>query len=207
MKWFTSDEHYGHKNIIKFCNRPFANVDEMREELIARHNARVSKTDETYHLGDIFWNTLTFDECVNILKRLNGRHYLIEGNHDERATQIMHRAAAIDAQRTTNIKMFEWMKPVHQFRENGLRIWLSHYAHRVYPDSHKNAYHLYGHTHAVLPDFRLSMDVGVDATLGNFAPWSLDEINNIMQVRLARLPKDEVQRDMDRNKWEKYDVQ
>lgn len=199
MKWFTSDEHYGHKNIIKFCRRPFANVDEMREHLISQHNGRVSKTDETYHLGDIFWNTISIQEATDILKRLNGRHYLIEGNHDETAKKVMDQCFGAPK--------FEWMKPVHQFRENGLRIWLSHYAHRVFPDSHKNAYHLYGHTHAVLPDFRLSMDVGVDATLGNFAPWSLAEIDNIMKLRITRLPKDEVQKDMDKNKWEKDDVQ
>lgn len=199
MKWFTSDEHYGHRNIIKFCKRPFANIDDMREALIANHNARVSKTDETYHLGDMFWNTLLMDECLNTLKRLNGRHYLIRGNHDERAEQMMG-AGFLD-----HCKRFEWLKDVYMFRENGVKIWLSHYAHRVYPSSHKNAYHLYGHTHDVLPDFRLSMDVGVDASLGRFAPWSLEQIDNIMKMRLLRLPKDEVQRDMDKNKWGKND--
>lgn len=203
MKWFTSDEHYGHRNIIKFCKRPFDNVDDMREELIANHNARVGVNDETFHLGDMFWNTLLMDECLNILKRLNGRHYLIRGNHDERAEQMMNGTNWL----LLGAKKFEWLKDVHMFRENGIKIWLSHYAHRVYPSSHKNAYHLYGHTHGVLPDFRLSMDVGVDATMGSnsFAPYSLDEIHNIMQIRLIRLPKDEVQRDMEKNKWGKND--
>lgn len=202
MKWFTSDEHYGHRNIIKFCARPFSNVDEMREHLISQHNGRVSKTDETYHLGDMFWNTISVEEGVDILKRLNGRHYLIWGNHDETAKKIM----AAKSTYLSQAKVFDWAKDVYQFRENGVKIWLSHYAHRVYPDSHKNAFHLYGHTHNALPDFRLSMDVGVDATCGNFAPWSLDEIVNIMKMRLPRLPLDEVQRDMEKNKWEKDDI-
>lgn len=193
--FFTSDEHYGHSNIIKFCQRPFSNVDEMREQLIARHNERVKPTDQTFHLGDIFWRHVSVQQATDILKRLNGRHFLIWGNHDETAKKVMDQCFGAPK--------FEFAKDVHLFRENGVRIWLSHYAHRVYPDSHKGAFHLYGHTHNVLPDFRLSMDVGVDASVGMFAPWSLDEIVNIMEVRKRNLPPDEVQRDMDKNKWDK----
>ena len=37
--FFTADQHFGHQNILVFCKRPFASMDEMREELIARNNA------------------------------------------------------------------------------------------------------------------------------------------------------------------------
>jgi calcineurin-like phosphoesterase family protein len=77
--WFTSDEHYGHRNIIEYSGRPFANVDEMTRELIARHNAAVSKDDEVWHLGDF-----SLDERLvpQILPQLKGRHRLVVGNHD-----------------------------------------------------------------------------------------------------------------------------
>jgi len=50
--WFTSDHHFGHKNIIEFSKRPFANVEEMNAELVKRWNERIAKEDKVYHLGD-----------------------------------------------------------------------------------------------------------------------------------------------------------
>jgi len=50
--WFTADQHFGHKNIIGYSGRPFADVEEMTEELVRRHNACVAPEDTTYHVGD-----------------------------------------------------------------------------------------------------------------------------------------------------------
>ena len=77
MKFFTSDEHYGHRRIIDFCKRPFADIYEMREALIAAHNAKVGRGDITFHLGDIFWRTMSVDEAMYIMSRLNGQHKLV----------------------------------------------------------------------------------------------------------------------------------
>jgi calcineurin-like phosphoesterase family protein len=183
QSWFTSDEHYGHANIIKFCNRPFANIYEMQETLIDNHNARVKDGDYTYHLGDLFWRTVTIREAQAILDRLNGKHFLILGNHDEVAKQLAGR--------------FEWVKDcVMTGPKPG--VWLSHYAHRSWPNSHKGSYHLFGHTHNVLSDFRYSHDAGVDAN--NFTPRSWDEIDTRMKMK-GVLPLDEVQLDMKNNPW------
>ena len=51
MIWFTSDEHYGHQNIIQFCKRPFLNLEHMTERLISHHNEVVKPGDEVFHLG------------------------------------------------------------------------------------------------------------------------------------------------------------
>ena len=53
--FFTSDLHFGHKNIIRFDNRPFSTVEEMDEALIRNWNAKVSDEDTVYVLGDISW--------------------------------------------------------------------------------------------------------------------------------------------------------
>jgi len=68
--FFTSDHHFGYKNIIKFCNRPFADVESMNETMIAKCNKRVGEEDEVYHLGDF---ALCSPRKLNkILDQLNG---------------------------------------------------------------------------------------------------------------------------------------
>lgn len=79
MIWFTSDQHYGHENIIKYCNRPFGTVEEMNSQLMIRYNAMVKPEDIVYHLGDFSMHPR---ELVR-LKDLNGQHHLIAGNHDQ----------------------------------------------------------------------------------------------------------------------------
>jgi calcineurin-like phosphoesterase family protein len=172
MRWFTSDEHFGHSNIIKFCNRPFKDTSHMRETLINNHNEVVKPGDLVYHLGDMFWHNLTDEECIAILMRLNGQHFYIYGNHEK---QTLRCKALINA--------FVWTKDVENLHVDGLpNIWLAHYAHRVWNGSHRGAYHLYGHTHNAMPeDSSLSFDVGVDAQ--NFYPVSLDAIVEKMKKK------------------------
>lgn len=76
--WFTSDTHFGHSNIIHYCNRPFKDVEEMDRELIKRWNEVVKKNDVVFHLGD-----LAFKKDINYYrKQLNGRMILLKGNHE-----------------------------------------------------------------------------------------------------------------------------
>jgi calcineurin-like phosphoesterase family protein len=91
--FFTSDQHYGHTNIIRFCARPFADVSAMNEALIARHNAVVGPDDDVWHLGDFVFK----GDVAATLVRLNGRHRLVAGNHDR--CHPCHRKAAREARR------------------------------------------------------------------------------------------------------------
>jgi calcineurin-like phosphoesterase family protein len=83
--WFTSDTHFRHANIIKYCDRPFANVEEMDEGLILRWNACVHPADVIYHLGDVGFN---YGSLFHIVPRLNGQKYLVLGNHDWSAVRM-----------------------------------------------------------------------------------------------------------------------
>ena len=57
MDFFTSDQHFGHKNIIKYCDRPFESVTQMDDEIIACWNSVVSPSDTVYVIGDVsFYN-------------------------------------------------------------------------------------------------------------------------------------------------------
>jgi len=80
MKFFTSDTHFGHQNIIKFCNRPFDSVEHMNEMLVKNWNETVMPEDEVWVLGDVAMGQI--DKSLPLVARLNGTKYLIVGNHD-----------------------------------------------------------------------------------------------------------------------------
>ncbi|MGD1848867.1 MAG: metallophosphoesterase [Salibacteraceae bacterium] len=169
--FFTSDHHFGHANIIKFCNRPFETVEEMNQALIERWNEKVRKNDHVYHIGDF---GITYKEKLEaILQRLNGKKYLIAGNHEGAAKQLPN--------------YFEWIKDYYELKvkdpdlKNGVqRIILFHYAMRVWRSDFRGTWQLYGHSHGNLPDKedRLAIDVGVDCH--DFYPLSYAEVKAIM---------------------------
>ena len=80
MKFFTSDLHLGHSNIIAYAKRPFRDVPHMNEILISNFNSRVSPTDTTYFVGDVIMGPRK--ENLKLVSRLNGTKILILGNHD-----------------------------------------------------------------------------------------------------------------------------
>lgn len=84
--FFTSDTHFGHFNIIRYCNRPFETVAEMDEELIKRWNTVVKPEDTVWHLGD-FSFYMSKEKVTSIVKQLNGTIYLVKGNHDKKPNQ------------------------------------------------------------------------------------------------------------------------
>ena len=79
-RFWTSDLHLGHVNIIRYCHRPFADVDEMNECLIQRWNETVTPTDEVWVLGDFALGQIA--HTLPMALRLNGRKILVTGNHD-----------------------------------------------------------------------------------------------------------------------------
>lgn len=78
--YFISDHHFGHKHIITFEDRPFADVDEMTATMIAKWNAVVRKEDKVFHLGD--FSFLNKERTQDVVSQLNGYKILILGNHD-----------------------------------------------------------------------------------------------------------------------------
>ena len=81
--WFTSDNHFGHKSILKFAadtRKHHTDVLEMNEEMIRIWNDTVGPNDRVYCLGD--FSFLKTEETKKILDRLSGRLHLIKGNHD-----------------------------------------------------------------------------------------------------------------------------
>ncbi len=79
-RWFTSDMHFGHANIIRYCDRPFADVDAMDRGLVARWNDTVADGDEVWVLGDVAMGRI--DESLGLIGELAGTKLLVPGNHD-----------------------------------------------------------------------------------------------------------------------------
>lgn len=79
--YFISDTHFGHNNIIKYCSRPYSDVETMENEIIKNWNTVVTKRDKVYHLGD-FSMCIKKKEVERIYSRLNGIKVLVKGNHD-----------------------------------------------------------------------------------------------------------------------------
>lgn len=167
--WFTSDTHFGHKNAIKFCNRPFDSVEQMDEALIAFWNARVKPNDTVWHLGD-FGFYKTYDELNAVFSRLNGNKYLIVGNHDYGNTKRL---------------FWEKVSPIEELKFGKQTLVLFHYPMTAWHRSYHGSHHLYGHVHGGLVGTDQCLDVGVDCW--NYAPINYEEIKG----RLKTLPKRE----------------
>ena len=84
--FFTSDQHFGHKNVIRYDNRPFTSVEDMDEALIRNWNAKVTEKDTVYVLGDISW--YNDETTATIFNSLKGHKILIKGNHDRVHGQV-----------------------------------------------------------------------------------------------------------------------
>jgi calcineurin-like phosphoesterase family protein len=176
--YFTSDTHFGHKNILNFCNRPWSTVEEMNEGLIKNWNSVVKENDIVFHLGDMQLGGGN-ELLDNILPQLNGHIILIIGNHDPHNLKSRHINLIDDA--------FEQLTVII----DGVCCTLTHCPHGLPGKDPKHQFNLHGHLHSVnnIPQEPSPVilkenhyDVGVDNN--NFKPISFDEIKKIIYSRL-----------------------
>ena len=78
--WVTSDWHFNHANILRYCRPQFANIDEHNKYIIDRFNATVGKDDLVYVLGDVGFTPMT--NLIPLVQSMHGRKVLLIGNHD-----------------------------------------------------------------------------------------------------------------------------
>jgi calcineurin-like phosphoesterase family protein len=174
--FFTSDPHFGHANIIKYCNRPFHSAGEMDQAIIDRWNARVGPGDTLYCLGD--WclgrgSRSIGQAAASYRERINcGRIVMLWGNHDRKGRND-----------PLFQKQFEGVHDLLEIDIAGQPIVLCHYALRVWNRSHRGAFHLYGHSHGSLPDdpAARSFDCGVDCF--DYYPISMEQVVDRMSKK------------------------
>lgn len=162
--WFASDMHFGHKNIIEYCNRPYADVDEMDEALVVNWNSNVRPCDTVYHLGD--WAFHNYHH----IGRLQGNIVSVPGNHDHERLKKLAPYVSFQGE-----VVYLKVDPFHRFV-------LSHYPFESWRREY--LYHLHGHMHGTGGVKTNRLDVGIDATK-LYRPITLDEVMERIAVSNA----------------------
>ena len=172
MIYFTSDFHFGHRNILRLDNRPFEDLEDMETKLIYMWNSTVQPEDTVYHLGDFFWK---LGVAVRVLPKLNGNIVCIQGNHDGKwwknpeVYKVKSDITFVDDS-IHILHNLEGCKP----------IVLCHYPMRSWPHSARGAWHLYGHTHRALSSYGKSLCVCLNVC--DYKLVSLDEVITKMKT-------------------------
>ena len=187
MVYFTSDLHFGHKNILKYCPKRIEKIKEycdnkgliltddniiemMDKWLIDLWNAQVTKKDVVYILGDFSFHNA--EENKKLLSKLNGKKFLILGNHDGNSDKLDNYFEQI-----TQIKEFKYRD------ESGETFCfeMCHYAMVTWNRKEHGTIHIHGHSHGNLDGFNesnpdLRVDVGLDGKLADYKFLTPDDI-------------------------------
>lgn len=188
MTFFTSDLHFGHKNIIELCNRPFETIDEMDEALIKNWNRKVKKNDVVYLIGDVVWDK---SKVAYYMEKLSGKKILVAGNHD--STWVKREECQ---------KHFESVVPYLEVHLNGHPITMCHYPMLEWKSSReetrrKLGYLIHGHIHnRIAEEYRQlflnfnALNAGVDVNF--FEPVTFEELlENNLKFKISALSAQE----------------
>lgn len=137
MIFFTSDQHFGHENALKFDRRPFGSTEQMEKEMVDRWNNKVMPTDTVYILGDFIWKS---DNAAELLHRLHGKKIVLKGNHDKWLRKEENREA-LEAVKDYDDILVELKDGTRR------RCILCHYPIHFYNGHYRGSIMLYGHTH------------------------------------------------------------
>lgn len=142
MRYYIADLHFFHAAMnTKMDRRGFENVEQMNQYMLDKWNQKVRKNDEVIILGDLSWGKA--EETNELLDELNGRLYLIQGNHDR-----------FMKNKDFNASRFGWIKPYEELQDNKRKVILCHYPimcyngqYRIDENGNPKVYMLYGHVH------------------------------------------------------------
>ena len=157
--WFTSDLHVYHKNICKYCNRPYNSVEEMHAALIANWNSVVKEDDVVFLLGDIGFCGM--DRLRPLISQLKGNIFLIQGNHDsDNLVKALYREGYI-----VNYSRLESITIIGDEECPDQELTLCHFPMIDWYNKEKGAWMIHGHIHGLPQTPSCSekhWDVGVD---------------------------------------------
>ncbi|MCQ2494431.1 MAG: metallophosphoesterase family protein [Lachnospiraceae bacterium] len=142
MRFYISDLHFFHENMNhSMDNRGFESAEAMNEYMIKQWNKKVRNNDDVVILGDLSMERGA--KTSEVVRRLNGRKYLIVGNHDKYLDD-----------RSFDKTLFEWIEPYKEIKDDKRKVILSHYPIFCYngqfqldKEGNPKTYMLYGHVH------------------------------------------------------------
>lgn len=142
LRYYIADLHFFHAGMnTKMDCRGFGSVEEMNEYMKYKWNGKVRRNDEVVIIGDLSFGSA--EQTNELLEQLNGRLYLITGNHDRFVDQADFKTGR-----------FTWIKPYGELSDNRRKVVLCHYPvmfyngqYRVDEEGNPKTYMLYGHVH------------------------------------------------------------
>ena len=192
-RWWSSDHHFGHENIIRYCGRPFADADAMNRAMVDRWNDVVAEGDEVWILGDLVMGRLTENLSAHVW-RLKGRKILVPGNHDacwqgqkrgRRQVTPYHDLGGVS-------RIVDDPAPAALAGES---VRINHFPYRLdtrydlkfmqYRPEDDGSWLLHGHIHEKWRQNGRQINVGVDAW--DFAPVSDEQVSAMIQAGPMRI--------------------
>ena len=153
-----------------------AAIEKHDEWLIDVWNKTVKKKDYIYILGD--FSLCNKDRTKKILERLNGRKFLIKGNHDKSCLGLEH--------------FFEWVGDIKEVKfshnqypfispDETFCVELCHFPMVAWNRRPHGTCHLHGHTHSSMDAYNvqtqeLRLDIGVDSEIANLGLVDLETV-------------------------------
>ena len=171
--YFTADLHFGHSNIIDFCDRPFNDIADMNRILISNWNSRVTNDDHVYIVGDLFYggrDAAGLREATETVSKLNGILHLVAGNHDMPYLKNMDYHY-----------LFADVDHLRYLSHEGANIFLCHYPLAEWSGYYRGSWHIYGHIHNAkniafmhMRNLENALNAGVD--ICDFMPVTFEEL-------------------------------
>ena len=166
--WVWSDQHFGHKNIIRFSNRPYPNLDLMHECMILNHNDYVAPGDISIWVGDVAF--LNDNAANEIIRQLNGYKILIIGNHDIQGNGVKK----LDFDELHSVK--------HVEVEYGMRTYDLVFTH--YPcNFDAGTINIHGHEHVSHLYTDTPQHFNVNCELHGFKPINMNDVLEMIHKR------------------------
>lgn len=184
----ASDIHFNHLNILKYCphrggpDTDWDKVAKMNELIISNWNSMVKPEDETYIVGDVAMGLI--EKAPALISRLNGKKYLIKGNHDKTLTK--KRADGTRISDDLFASVHDYLEIFHSVDGKKHFLCMSHFPMSHWNGMNQGSMMIHGHLHGSPSGLSGRIkDVGIDTN--NLFPYKLDKVvRDLLKIDVIR---------------------